>query len=79
MQETRISKVSRRFYIDHDDDHAVVRSVPVAVEIVARPKITAPTTPEQPAPQQNSHERRLSKLMHSAVRVPRPRSLRRRA
>ncbi|MEJ7839168.1 MAG: hypothetical protein WKF81_10140 [Thermomicrobiales bacterium] len=78
MQETRISKVSRRFYIDHADDHAVIRSVPVAVEVAIRPQQVHPVPTDATVSQEMSHERKLSKLMHSAARVPRPRSLRRR-
>ena len=74
MQETRVNKVSRRFYIDHADDHAVVRSVPVVLEVALRPQITNQSPSELPAsPSSNErgHERRLSKLVHSKVLRPR--------
>ena len=77
MQETRVNKVSRRFYIDHADDHAVVRSVPVAIEVIPRPQPIKTAGAEGPTPNEHTNEHRLSKLVHSAVR--RPRSLRKRA
>ena len=74
MHETRVNKVSRRFYIDHADDHAVVRSVPVVLEVAPRPPITSQPTSELPASQSSNergHEHRLSKLVHSKVLRPR--------
>jgi hypothetical protein len=77
MQETRVNKVSRRFYIDHADDHAVVRSVPVAIEVIPRAQSIKTAGTDKPTPIEQTGEHRLSKLVHSAVR--RPRALRKRA
>jgi hypothetical protein len=57
MQETRINKVSRRFYIDHADDHAVVRAVPVHLERKPKPEIVAPAA--QPAVTPAKHRGKL--------------------
>jgi hypothetical protein len=67
MQETRVNKVSRRFYIDHADDHAVVRTVPVIKEV--RPAAATAPAP-QTEPVAPARERRLSKLVPAAVRRP---------
>ena len=71
MHETRVNKVSRRFYIDHADDHAVVRSVPVVLEVAPRTQVANPAAPEILTTSNPGHEHRLSKLVHSAVRRPR--------
>ena len=71
MQNTETSKISRRFYIDHaSDDRAVVRTVPVVIDHAIQPAShqipvveTAPSTQTAVA-----SERRISRLMHNAVR-----------
>ena len=70
MHETRVNKVSRRFYIDHADDHAVVRSVPVAIDVKARPDTPKSMITESPAADEKTGESRISKIVHSAVRRP---------
>ena len=77
MQETRVNKVSRRFYIDHADDHAIIRSVPVAIEVIPRSQLIKSVTPDASTSSEHTGEHRLSKLVHSAVQ--RPRALRKRA
>lgn len=69
MQETRVNKVSRRFYIDHADDHAVVRAVPVIRELKPRQEAapSAPATNESTNPRA---PRGLGKLATIATRRP---------
>jgi hypothetical protein len=69
MQETQTNKISRRFYIDHaDNDQAIVRSVPVVVDRIARPASHQITPPEPNVISTATGERRFSRLMHTAVR-----------
>lgn len=68
MQATRTSKVSRRFYIDHADDHAVIRAVPVAVGHSSRPSTHQTAIAEQTGTSTPTNERRLSRLVQTAIR-----------
>jgi|GEM_PF-6497725 len=71
MQNSEITKISRRFYIDHaGDDRAVVRAVPVTIGRDAQPAIHQVTPPEagQPSAEVRPPARRFSRLVHSAVR-----------
>jgi hypothetical protein len=79
MQETRVNKVSRRFYIDHADDHAVIRSVEVAKDVQPRLTSNSPQVSDSNSTSEVSRERRLSKLVNSTVRRPRLRPHRKNA
>jgi hypothetical protein len=73
MQETRVNKVSRRFYIDHAGDHAVIRPVDVAKDVQPRPAPKPAVVAGSKAKANPARERRLSKLVSSTMRRPRSR------
>jgi hypothetical protein len=73
MQETRVNKVSRRFYIDHAGDHAVIRPVDVAKDVKPRPVSQPAVAAGSKGTANSARERRLSRLVNSTMRRPRSR------